>query len=186
MAASQGLLAAADATDNPNVACFALLAYGFAYRDADPVSAYEVLSRSLRIAQDSENGQIESHVAVSLSRLAATHGDPWDAFDFITLAIRNFYDSGSYSIMSTPLAVLAAVFDRLGHYEPAATISGFADNAFTRTANPELNTAITHLREVLGDEAYESLARAGENMTNAAMATYAFDQIDRAGAQLLK
>jgi hypothetical protein len=41
------------------------------------------------------------------------------------------------------------------------------------------------LREVLGDEAYESFARAGENMTNAAMATYAFDQIDRARVELL-
>lgn len=186
MAASQGLLAAADATDNPNVACFALLAYGFANRDADPTASYDVHRRGLRIAQHSGNRQVESHLAGGLARLAATHGDPTDAFDFLTLAIRNFYDSGRFSLMPTPLAVLAAVFDRLGHYEPAATISGFADNAFTRTANPELNTAITHLREVLGDEAYESLARAGENMTNAAMATYAFDQIDRAGAQLLK
>ena len=53
-----------------------------------------------------------------------------------------------------------------------------------RTGFPEINTAITHLREVLGDKGYESLARAGENMTNAAMATYAFEQIDRARAQL--
>ena len=29
-------------------------------------------------------------------------------------------------------------------------------------AFPEIDTAITHLREVLGDEAYESLARTGE------------------------
>lgn len=31
---------------------------------------------------------------------------------------------------------------------------------------------------------YESFARAGENMTNAAMATYAFEQIERARAAL--
>jgi class 3 adenylate cyclase len=48
-----------------------------------------------------------------------------------------------------------------------------------------LNTTITRLREVLGDDAYESLAQAGEAMTPAAMATYAFDQIDRARAALL-
>ena len=36
---------------------------------------------------------------------------------------------------------------------------------------PEINTAITHLREVLGDQAYESLARKGEAMTTSATAT---------------
>ena len=47
-------------------------------------------------------------------------------------------------------------------------------------AFPRSTSTISHLREVLGDEAYESLARIGENMTNAAMADYAFEQIDRA------
>ena len=49
---------------------------------------------------------------------------------------------------------------------------------------PEIDTAITHLRGVLGDETYESLARKGEAMTTAAMATYAYDQIDQARAEL--
>ena len=47
-----------------------------------------------------------------------------------------------------------------------------------------LGTAIAHLRDVLGDPAYESLARAGEKMTTAAMATYAYDQIDQARTEL--
>jgi hypothetical protein len=38
--------------------------------------------------------------------------------------------------------------------------------------------------ESLGDQTYESLARKGETMTTAAMATYAYDQIDQARAQL--
>ena len=49
----------------------------------------------------------------------------------------------------------------------------------TQTAFPEINTTMTHLREVLGDETYESLANAGGNMTTAAMAAYAFAQIDQ-------
>ena len=49
-----------------------------------------------------------------------------------------------------------------------------------------MNTATTHLRGVIGGDAYESLARAGKSMTNAAMAIYAFDQIDRARAGLLR
>jgi hypothetical protein len=49
---------------------------------------------------------------------------------------------------------------------------------------PEANTAIAHLRDVLGDQTYESLARKGEAMTTAAMATYAHDQIDQARTEL--
>jgi hypothetical protein len=37
---------------------------------------------------------------------------------------------------------------------------------------------------VLGEAAYESLARTGETMTTAAMANYAYDQIDQARAEL--
>ncbi len=47
---------------------------------------------------------------------------------------------------------------------------------------PEITTAITDLRDVLGDQTYESLARNGETMTTAAMVTYAYDQIDQARA----
>jgi hypothetical protein len=184
IAVSEGLLTAADATHNPFAASMALLAYGFAYRDADPDRALGALRRGLVIARDSGNRFIESHLAVGLSRLAATHGDPLDAFEFLTVAIRNFYDYGSFSIMASPLAVLAAFFDRLGHHQPAATISGFASTPLTRTAFPEINTTIAHLREVLGDQAYEAIAHKGEAMTTAAMAAYAFEQIDQARASL--
>ena len=50
--------------------------------------------------------------------------------------------------------------------------------------SPDINTTIAHLREVLGDQTYESLARKGETTTTAAMVTYAYDQIDQARAEL--
>jgi predicted ATPase len=182
MAASEGLLAGLSAVENPHMISYGLAAYGFAYRDADPVAAYDVLCRGMQIAQESENRRDVSIVAVSLSRLAASQGEPADTFEFLKLAIRNEYDSGSVSIISSPLAILVAYLDRLGHHEPAAIISSFAATPFARTSFPEINTAITHLREVLGDATYESLARTGKTMTNAAMAHYALDQIDRARA----
>ena len=51
-------------------------------------------------------------------------------------------------------------------------------------AYPEINTAITHLRDILGDQAYESVARKGETMTTAEIVFYAYDQIDQARAEL--
>jgi hypothetical protein len=43
---------------------------------------------------------------------------------------------------------------------------------------------IAHLRDVLGDQTYESLTRKGETMTTAAMASYAHHQIDQARTEL--
>jgi hypothetical protein len=64
-------------------------------------------------------------------------------------------------------------------YEPAAGIAGFAFSPLT-AALPEFSCAIAHLRDVLGDSTYESFAQKGETMTTAAIATYAYDQIDQA------
>ncbi|MGB9224429.1 ATP-binding protein, partial [Mycobacterium sp.] len=184
MVACEDLLASAEATGNPHVVSWTAFSYGFVHRDADPEAAYDVFRGGLEIAQDSGNRRDESVLAIGLSMLAATHGDPTDAFHFLALAIRNLYDSGSFSLVRVPLALLAAVLDRLGHYEPAATISGFAANAFTRTGLPDINEVLAHLRSVLGSKTYESLARKGESMTTAEMVAYAYDQIDQARTEL--
>ena len=138
-------------------------------------------SRSLRTAVTAST----SHIwRPTLARLEAEYGDPLAALDYITLAIRNYHDAGNTDRICAPLAVLAAFLDRLGRYEPAATIAGFAIAPSPQRPFPEINTAIVHLREVLGDQTYESLARKGETMTTAAMVTYAYDQIDQARAEL--
>jgi hypothetical protein len=145
---SEHLVAAAEATDNPLVLCYTLVAFGYPRRDSDPVAAYEAFRRGL------------------------------------TIAIRNHMDSGSFSLVLTPLAILSTVLDRLGRHESAATISGFADTPFTRASFPEMAALVDHLREALGDDAYGALAGIGKAMTPAAMATYAFEQIDLARATL--
>ena len=106
------------------------------------------------------------------------------ALDHLTLAIRNSHDAGSTSNVRAVLAILAAFLDRLGRHEPAATIAGYVLSPLTAATFPQINTAIAHLREVLGDQTYESLARNGESMTPAAVATYAYDQIDQARTEL--
>jgi len=96
------------------------------------------------------------------------------------VAIRNYRNSGNVAILRSALAILAAFLDRLGSYEAAATTAGFAFSPLTAVAFPEINTAVAHLRDVLGEQTYQSLARAGEAMTVAAIAEYAYDQIDQA------
>jgi hypothetical protein len=81
------------------------------------------------------------------------------------LAIRNFHDSGNRAMVRSPLGLLAALFHRLGRYEPAATVAGFAINPLAAAAFPETSAAIAQMRDVLGDQTYESLARKGVVMT---------------------
>ena len=49
---------------------------------------------------------------------------------------------------------------------------------------PEITNAIAHLRDVLGEATYETLARKGETMTTAEIVAYAYDQIDQARTEL--
>jgi hypothetical protein len=123
-------------------------------------------------------------VSTQSGQLEAEQGGTVSAFDHLTLAIRNYHNSGNTTTVRIPLASLAVLFDRLGHSESAATMAGFALSPLTMAASPDINTMIAHLRDVLGDQTYESLARKGETMTTAAMVTYAYDQIDQARAKL--
>jgi predicted ATPase len=185
MVTANGLIDAAEAIGNPMVLAYALSVCGIVFRDTDPDRALEALRRSVLIAQDSGNRLHESQFLYWLAGLEAEHGDRMAALDYLAVAIRNNHESGNTGMLHVPLAVLAGVLDRLGRYEPAAIIAGFAAvNPMAATILPELGTAITHLRHALGDQTYESLAHKVEMMTIAAMATYAYDQIDQARAEL--
>ena len=115
-----------------------------------------------------------------LSMIATEHGEPDDAFNYLTVAIRYLRDAGRFFYLPVPLAVLVVLLDRLGRYESASTISGFAATSYTRSSFPKVAQVVTHLREVLGDEAYQSLAAKGQRMTAPAIVAYALEQIDQA------
>jgi predicted ATPase/class 3 adenylate cyclase len=184
LALTDGVVADAEATGNPLALCLALLAEGFVFRDTDPPRALAALRRGMTLAQTGGNHNCESHIAAVLCRVEANHGDPLAALDYFRLAINNHHEAGNTTLISTPLAMLAAFFDQLGRSEAAATIAGFAFKPITAASFPELSTTIAHLRDVLGSQVCESLAQAGASMTTAAMATYAFRQIDEARAEL--
>ena len=77
VAAATGLIDAAEIVRNPYVHSLALLAYGYAFSEADPVRALDAFRRGLVIAQDSGARMIASHLAMSLFRVEAEHGDPF-------------------------------------------------------------------------------------------------------------
>lgn len=83
------------------------------------------------------------------------------------------------------LGVVAKLFAQLRRSEAATIVAGFASlGPGIALFLPEITTTIAQLRDALGDEIYESLARTGENMTTADVVAYAYDQIDQARAAL--
>ena len=69
--------------DNPYALSFALLAYGIAFRNADPVRARDALRRGLAIAQDSGNrANRDTPAWRGCAELEGEHGDPLAALDY--------------------------------------------------------------------------------------------------------
>ena len=163
---------------------FAIGASSFPPSTTDTVRAMHACRQGLAIAQDSGNRFNESILAFNLARLEAREAVTVAAFDHLTLAVRNYHDSGNVASLRSPLAGVSVFLDRLGRFEPAATIAGFALSPLAVAAAPEFMTTIAHLRDVLGARTYESLAQRGEAMNMAAIAAYAYDQIGQARTEL--
>jgi hypothetical protein len=106
-------------------------------------------------------------------------------YDFLSQIVN--YEDTSLEKLSIYLRHLAPVItsDQLNHEIDLSTVDfDYIAQHKQETASGKLSAAVAHLRDVLGDQTYESLARKGETMTIAAMATYAYDQIDQARTEL--
>jgi hypothetical protein len=183
---ADGLVEAAERTDNPYAISFALLAFAMASSMKNPLGVIDSLRRGLVIAQESGNKANVSYLAMTLAMtLGRVEGDQSGPLDNLRLAIGNYFDAGSIAQIRAALGLFMTLLDRRGDYEPAAIIGGFA--SVSPTAAPsvaEFNEGIPHLREVLGEETYGRLAHKGEAMTMAAMVSYAYEQIDRVRGEL--
>jgi hypothetical protein len=168
--AAADLIEIVESNQNAFALSYALLAYGYAFRESDPVRGRDALRRGLLVAQESDNRLTESILAMTLGRAEAEIGNPIAALDCARQSIANYYDAGNTSAIRVPLAWLAALFDRLSHHESAATVAGFAVSPMAEATIPELGTSIARLRAVLGDQTYETLAQC--------------EQIDQARAEL--
>ncbi len=185
MSAATGIVETAEATGNPWVLSYALFSYALACGDSDPVRALEAVRRGLRTTRDSGNRFNESHMANVASALEVKHGDPLSALRYLTQAIRAYHDAGSVAFLNSPLANLALILDRLGHFGSAAVIAGYAAlSPLAVAALPELTATIAHLRDNLGAQGFESRAHQGETMTPSAIVRFAYDQIDQARTAL--
>jgi len=183
-AAEDGLIAAAIATDNPLLHTFAAAAHAYCLSSAGSERDLALCRQGLALAQDSGNQYTEAILATALARLESETSVTPEALNHLRLVIRRWHDSGNFGNLVGPLATLSTFLDRVGRFEAAATIGGFACDPVSLATVPEFADTVAHLREVVGDQCYESFARNGEAMTTAAIVAYAYDQIDQARAEL--
>ena len=96
IAATAGLIEAAEATRNPWALSIALLAFGVAHLHvADPVGALIACRRGLQVAEGSGNRANGTNLATVVARIEGQYGDPLRALHYVAVAIRNHHDSGS-------------------------------------------------------------------------------------------
>ena len=182
--AADGMVDAAEATGNPYVIASALHSYGWAAHKADPAGSLAAFRRGLAIARDSGNRTTVTHISANICLVLAEHGETLAFFDYVTVAISSYHDSGNIYMIRAPFGLLASLFYRLGRYEPAATFAGFAASFPVPSALAQFAPELMHLRDLLGEATYESLARKGAAMTIAEMMTYVHDQIEQARTEL--
>ena len=184
MEVATGLVEAAEATDNSYAISFALLATGMARSEVDPVGALGALRSGLVIAQESGNRANVSYIAMALTmtlyRIGGTLSDQLSALDNIKLAIRNYYDSGNVTQLRAALGLFLT--SRAPRRSPTRghPCRILVCEPHLRAIGHRVRSHRGSIREALGDQEYARLAREGEAMNMAAMATYAYDQIDQA------
>ncbi len=83
----------------------ALHSYGWAIHDADPAGSLAALRRGLAIARDSGNRATVTHLSTNLCLVVAEHGETLAFFDYVTVAIGNYHDSGNtYMFRGAPIS----------------------------------------------------------------------------------
>jgi predicted ATPase/class 3 adenylate cyclase len=176
-------------SDNPFVASYALMCFGMAFSASDPHRALEALTRGLAITQESGNRTNESYIAMTLAltlnRMDGDRNAHLSFLDYIASAVGNYHDSGNVTQVRSALGLFAGFLWKRGDREQAATVTGFAGVMPTAAPSvPEFGATVSDLRDVLGERAYEVLAREGAEMTMATAVAFAYEQIDRVRREL--
>jgi predicted ATPase/class 3 adenylate cyclase len=174
------IIGPAEASGNPASLGMALFVKGMAFFDLDLARGEEAVRRAWAITQDSGTRMLETHTSSYLARIEYDHGDPLAALDRFTRSLLASHERGATLITAPTLTFLTVLLDRLGCYEAAATIAGSVIGTFTVHIIGDFSKSIAHLRERLGDERFQNLARQGRAMDPTAMERYALEQIDQA------
>ena len=167
-----------EATRIPSLIAVHALALGKTFAVSDPHRALASLEHGLEISRATRNRMWMNVLLPDAVALKARIGDPMAALVSFRDMITVWRSSADIWIFSHGMGSLVVLFDQLERWDEAASMRGTLDSALQADALvQDLPEAIAHLREVLGDEVYESHYRHGAAMTVHQATDYAYDQI---------
>jgi predicted ATPase/DNA-binding SARP family transcriptional activator len=166
--ASQAV-AVALASANPTAIAMAHFAEGEALADLDPAAAATALEEARRGAQAVGNRYVAGTALTASVALASRHGPPDSALALFRDAVKHWQHTGNRGLIVTTLRNLVVLLARTGRDEAAATLAATLQVQAPRKSYGKeaerIATALTAVRQRLGDAAYAHAWAAGASRT---------------------
>jgi len=183
-AIAEETLLAARSHANPNLFAVAFFGYGRAFAETDPAGALEAMRQALVLCHEHHMLALEGNLSREAAALEAVHGDPDQALELFESAIASLQRASDVANSAVAFADLAVLFDRLEQPNVAATLYGASAHHGDIGWVLNLPTVVAHLREALGQTAYDDCVATGTAMDFGDAVRYAHDQIQHARGQL--
>jgi hypothetical protein len=166
--ASQAV-AAALASANLTAIAMARFAEGEALADVDPTAAATALEEARRGAQDVGNRYVAGTALTASVALRSRHGPPDPALALFRDAVKHWQSTGNRGLIVTTLRNLVILLARTGRDEAAVTLAATLQLQAPRKSYGKeaerIATALTAVRQRLGDAAYAHAWAAGASRT---------------------
>ena len=182
-ALAEPTIEAARALGSPYWIAFALVGYGRAYADSDPVLAMDTMRDAVEYARHQRLAFFEVNLIREIAGLEETLGQPERALELLDSAVARYHRAGNRGSVATTLARIAVLFSRLEQPEIAATIYGMSTRHGISMV-VHLPEVLDQLRAALGEELFDARVAAGSAMDFDEAMEYVRREIARAREQL--
>lgn len=176
-AAAADAVAAASRAANPTMLAFALFAQGEALADDDPDRASTALTEARSVAADVGNPFVSGIALTASLALSGRRGEPAEALALFRHAVEHWQRTGNRTLIVTTLRNLVILLARTGRDVPAVELAAALEHtAHARTYGVEaqrIETALTAVRQRLGDDAYARAWASGARRSLDAAAEHA-------------
>lgn len=181
LALAEDAVAAARKVGNPYWISYALWIVGLAFSKADAQRALAAWDEGVAFVREHRVEFFEGFLARDAARLHTSDGEPETALVLFSDAITAFHRAGNVPQLIITIASVPALFERVDHPEPAATLlAAMAREPSGARHVPGLSDLDTRLTRRLGTKRAQEVARSGAAMDLNAAASYARQQIEKA------
>jgi len=180
-------VAAAREVGNPFWIAYALWTAGLAHANLDPQRALAAWNEGVAVVKEHRVEFFEGFLARDAARVLAIDGDPDEALELFGSAIEVFQRASNIAQLIITVALVPAVFERLGRLEPAATLhSAIVREPASVDHVPDLADLGDRLNVAVDQDTLARCVATGSRLDLNQAASYARAEIDVARAELAR